>query len=82
MQIEEIDLAALAEKLDAALEGCPAEGFVRGRTVIRDWVVEHFNCSELAAEELVDTMIGRGFLRFSGNETGSASPDAWVVKVS
>lgn len=58
---EEIDLAAVARELRATL-GAPIEGAIVGRTVVRDAVAQQLQCSLLEAEQLVDTMIGRGFL--------------------
>lgn len=80
MQPEEVDLATLAEMLDRALEGRSAEGFVRGRTVLRDATTAHLACSELEAEELIDTMIGRGFLRFSGDPATPAGGGVWRIQ--
>ena len=66
--------------LDERLDGAAPEGFVRGRTVLRDTVVASLGCSELEAEEVVDTMIGRGFLRFSGDSTKAADAGVWRVE--
>jgi hypothetical protein len=56
-----VDLAALARTL---MDGCgpSVAGSVVGRTRLRDEVVRSLGCSLLEAEQLVDTMIGRGFL--------------------
>jgi hypothetical protein len=35
--------------------------------------------SELEAEELIDTMVSRGFLRFSGDPSGSSPAGFWRV---
>lgn len=61
---EAIDLSWLAREISARLSGDPAVGYVVGKTRLRDAVVEKLGCSELEAEELVDTMALRGFLRF------------------
>ena len=57
-----IDLAALA---NVARERCghTVPGEVVGKTRVRDQLVAHLTCSELEAEQLVDTMIARGFMR-------------------
>jgi len=59
---ESVDLAALRSALE---ERCGAfvEGEVVGRTALRDEVARQVGCSVLDAERLVDTMVGRGFLR-------------------
>jgi len=41
-------------------------GYLPGRTALRDAVVDHLECSQLQAEEVVDTMIVQGFLRYEG----------------
>lgn len=63
---EEVDLEDLAEKLDQAFGSVPPIGYLPGRTVLRDAVVDQLCCSQLQAEEVVDTMVDRGFLRYQG----------------
>ncbi len=58
---EAVDLAAVAEHLHATV-GPSVAGSVVGRTVLRDAVIVQLRCSQLEAELVVDTMIGRGFL--------------------
>jgi hypothetical protein len=67
VRVEDIDLAALAEALQRTFEGHVPTGYLPGRTVFRDAVVEELECSQLEAEQLIDTMIGRGFLRYQGD---------------
>lgn len=76
MNVEEIDLAVVTEELRRRLPD-PLEGFVRGRTIARDAVATQLGCSELEAERLVDTMIGRGFLRFSGDAARATEGGVW-----
>lgn len=59
---ETIDLAELARSLRNAV-GPTVEGIVVGRTLLRDEVIRLLECSLLEAEQLVDTMIGRGIIR-------------------
>jgi hypothetical protein len=61
MDPEAVDLAELTA---AVRDRCGPRlaGAVVGRTRIRDEVVEQLACSQLEAENLVDTMIGRGFV--------------------
>ena len=80
MQIENVDLAVVAAMLARKLEGHGVEGFVRGRTVLRDIVTEHFGCSEFEAEALIDTMVGRGFVRFTGDPGSAAGGAVWLVE--
>jgi myo-inositol catabolism protein IolC len=75
---EQVDLAALAERVAARLGVEPVEGYVMGRTLLRDAVADELSCSLLAAEQLVDTMVEREFFRF---ERRPDSPGAWVAQV-
>lgn len=47
-----------------------------GRTRLRDEVTRHLGCSLLMGERLVDTMIGRGFIRQGVHQDGWVD---WVV---
>jgi hypothetical protein len=58
---ESVDLAVLARWLREAY-GSSVEGSVVGRTMLRDEVVRRLGCSQLEGEQLVDTMIARGFV--------------------
>ncbi len=80
MEIEQVDLALLADQLGAAIAGRPAEGFVRGRTVLRDAAVALLACSELEAEKLIDTMIGHGFLSYSGDPAEARDRGFWRIR--
>lgn len=69
---ESVDLAELARVVRARC-GPALPGEVVGKTRIRDEVMAHLECSELEAELLVDTMVGRGFAK------RSEQPDGLVV---
>jgi hypothetical protein len=58
---ETVDLESLRNVLEEQC-GSFVEGDIVGRTRLRDEVSRHLGCSELEAERLVDTMVGRGFL--------------------
>jgi hypothetical protein len=73
---ESIDLALVARALETAV-GATALGAIVGRTRLRDAVVGHLDCSMLEAEQIVDTMIGRGFLVLERTEDGL---DHWVIR--
>ncbi len=58
---ESIDLEDIVQALRQAF-GARIEGEVVGRTRLRDAVVDKLHCSELEAEQIVDTLIARGFV--------------------
>lgn len=76
---EDIDLADLAETLEGSLTNIPVAGYVEGKTALRDMVVSELCCSELEAEQVVDTMVASGFLRFSGDPLGPSDDGVWRV---
>lgn len=78
MDFEELDLAALAARLESeSVSRLSLSGFVRGRTAVRDAIVEGLACSESAAEALVDILVGRGFLRFEGDPAKAQGGGFW-----
>src|SRR4051812_37181033 len=64
---EDIDLAAVATGLREVFGDAPPLGFLQGRTALRDAVAVQLDCSLLQAEEVVDTMVSGGFLRYRGS---------------
>jgi hypothetical protein len=70
---ERVDLALLTAHLRATFVEAP-EGPVAGRTMLRDAVAVHLACSALEAEQVVDTLIQRGFVR---SETTPEGRSAW-----
>jgi len=80
MDFEQIDLAALAATLEHRLRGRPLDGFVRGRTELRDAAAERLGCSLLEAETLVELLVGRGFLRFLGDATSAEGAGRWTLR--
>lgn len=68
---EDIDLAALTHTIRRAFDA-PIEGTVVGRTRLRDAVAGQLRCSQLQAEQLVDTLIGRGLLTLEKTRDGAA----------
>jgi len=76
-----IDLEQLTRSL---FDRVPSlEGYVIGRTSVRDAVVDIAGCSEERAEEIVELLQGEGFLRFEGNPAKlSDRPERWVLEPS
>jgi len=79
---EEVDLADLAESLERELAGNTPVGYSEGKTALRDMVVSLLESSELEAEQVVDTMVARGFLRFTGDPTAPVDDGVWQVDTS
>lgn len=80
LDVDDIDLARLARDLREELGRQAPEGYLRGKTALREAVIARLRCSALEAEELVDTMELRGFLRFEGDPSSRSQADAtWSV---
>jgi len=80
MNLEDVDLCELATSLRArAPPGEPA-GYLQGKSALRDLVEELLGCSALEAEDLVDTLEARGYLRFEGSPAErSEASDCWKI---
>lgn len=59
IDIEYVDIAALLRFLAVAFREAPPEGDVVGRSKLRDAVAAQLGCSQLQAEQLVDTLVLR-----------------------
>jgi hypothetical protein len=80
MDIDDIDLAELAADLRDRVPPGEPKGYLRGKATMRDMVRYHLNCSELEAEELVDTLELRGYLQFHGDPAERAQANAtWDI---
>lgn len=64
---EEIDLNDLRRQLVARFGEAPPAGYVRGKGDLRAAVVAILKCSELEAEQLVDTLESRRLIRYQGD---------------
>jgi hypothetical protein len=81
MDPEAVDLAALAERLEKQVPRSPVGGYVVGKTWFRDAVASDLGCSDLEAERIVDTLVLRGFLVYSGDPSSVSAPGVWRVSV-
>jgi hypothetical protein len=75
---ESVDLADLARQLARVVPPDARSGSLRGRTIFRDATVTLLHCSELEAEQLVDTLVARGFLALDRDERDE--PATWTVR--
>jgi hypothetical protein len=64
---ESLDLEELRSKLAAHFGDVRPAGYVRGKGDLRAAVVLLLSCSELEAEQLVDTLESRGIIRYEGD---------------
>jgi len=77
---ESIDLLALCHQLqrnDPTV--ARLEGYLEGKTLLRDRLLSLLDCSELQAERLVDTLETRGFLRFHRSQEQGTTPGYWEL---
>jgi hypothetical protein len=81
MSYEEIDLTDLAERIKRHIPPTePPVGYLRGRSYFKEVIVHELRCSELEAEELVDTLEMNGYLRFEGDPSArSRAESRWAV---
>jgi hypothetical protein len=80
LTVEEIDLAELTAALRSRFAGAAPVGYLVGRTALRDAVAQELGCSQLEAEEIVDTMVGRRFVRYEGDPGAAVDDDrGWSI---
>ncbi len=63
---EEIDLGVLRRQLQDRFGDLPPAGYIRGKTALRDAVAQILKCSQVEAEQLVDTLETRGLIHYGG----------------
>jgi hypothetical protein len=68
LDVEQIDLAELLDVLRR--QENDFEDSLAGRSLMRDIVAAHLGCSMLEAENLVDTLISRGFAHLERDSEG------------
>ncbi len=64
---EEIDLADLRSRLVEHFGALRPAGYVEGKGELRNAVRDLLDCSDLEAEQLVDTLEARGLIRYDGD---------------
>ncbi|BDG08086.1 hypothetical protein [Anaeromyxobacter paludicola] len=81
MDIDDIDLAELAASIQRHIPpNEPPVGYLRGRSYFRDVISHELRCSEMEAEQLVDTLEANGYLRFLGDPSmRSEAESRWSI---
>jgi len=81
LRFEDIDLAELARTLRLHVsQGEAPVGYLRGRSYFRDVIADVLHCSDVEAEELVDTLEMNGYLHFEGDPSERSVADShWDI---
>ena len=81
VDIDGIDLEDLARTIQLHIPpGEPPVGYLRGRSYFRDVIAHALRCSDMEAEELVDTLEMNGYLHFVGNPSERSVADSrWEI---
>ncbi len=69
LDVETVDLGRIVDVVHHSPHA-PLAGALVGRSLLRDIVADHLACSLLEAEEIVDTMISRGFAQLERDGEG------------
>jgi hypothetical protein len=83
VDFDSIDLEELARMIRRHIpQGEPPVGYLRGRSYFRDVIVHALNCSDMEAEDLVDTLEMNGYLHFAGDPSERSVADSrWDINV-
>jgi hypothetical protein len=73
---DDLDLQELTADLKSTLAPGEPVGYLRGKSLMRNVLVARRGFSELEAEELIDTLELRGYLRFLGDPTERSVADS------
>ncbi|ATB27187.1 hypothetical protein [Melittangium boletus] len=77
---DDLDLQQLTADLKNLLPHGEPVGYLRGKSLMRDMLLSMNRFSELEAEELIDTLEARGFLRFLGDPSERSVADShWEI---
>ncbi len=78
---DDLDLQALTEELKKRLGHSEPVGYLRGKSLMRDVLVQQEGFSQLEAEELIDTLEMNGYLRFLGDPAERSHADTgWEIE--
>ena len=81
MRMEDVDLREVARIIQRHIPvGDPPVGYLRGRSYFRDVLTHELGCSEMEAEQLVDTLEMNGYLHFEGDPSERSVADSrWDI---
>ena len=81
VDFERIDLGDVARLIQKHIPpGEPPVGYLRGRSYFRDVLTHALGCSDVEAEQLVDTLEMNGYLRFEGDPAERSVADSrWDI---
>ena len=81
---EELDLNDLRRQLEERFGELPPVGYVQGKTALRAAVVDIIQCSELEAEQLVDTLETRALIQYEGDRSDEVDDleNRWLLRES
>ncbi len=79
--VEDIDLVKLTMTLRGRYGRHLYASYLRGKTLLRDAVVEELRCSVYEAEQLVETLELMGYVRFPhlDDDTHPLTRHSWVI---
>lgn len=81
IDVDEIDLETLAEALKRRIGGRFSASYLEGKSLLRDAVEAELRCSDVEAEQLVETLEMQGHLRFPHlpDDTHPANAEEWEI---
>ncbi len=81
MAIDGFDLAEVADLIRRHIQANePPVGYLRGRNYFRDVLTHELGCSDIDAEDLVDTLEANGYLHFEGDPARRSQAESrWRV---
>jgi hypothetical protein len=81
LAVENVDLADLAGAVRRRYGRHLYASYLRGKTLVRDAIMEELRCSAYEAEELVETLELMGYVRFPhlADQTHALTRDTWVI---
>ena len=81
IDFDHLDLSQLAKLIREHIPaGEPPVGYLRGRSYFRDVLTHALRCSDMEAEQLVDTLEMNGYLLFTGDPSERSHADSrWDI---